>query len=98
MNSTNHEEDMFKYVGDYTLYDIIGEYYPELSEDYSTENLLSNINPDINISTHDESYNVKKIYTGLIDRLLTLYIFFLHYKIHHIIHLLVYLLTLLNLL
>ena len=71
MNSTNHEEDMFKYVGDYTLYDIIGEYYPELSEDYSTENLLSNINPDINISTHDESYNVKKIYTGLIDRLLS---------------------------
>lgn len=60
--------NMFKYVGNYTLYDILGEYYPELENDYSTAKLLNNISPDLAIDNKFFSYY--KIFDELAKKLL----------------------------
>lgn len=65
---TKRKSNMFKYVGNYTLYDIIGEYYPELEGNYSTAQLFNNVSPDLSIDNKFYSYH--NIFQELTQRLL----------------------------
>lgn len=61
------KSNMFKYVGNHTLYDIIGEYYPELGGDYSTARLFNNVSPDVSI---DDKLSYHTIFNELSEKLL----------------------------